>query len=107
MRMPQMAGAGQPAPESAPIIADPADADPAEADAMIAALAPDQPRARPLPPRALPRERDLERGIDRLRSAVREENPVEPRGHQRREPLRQPERQRVAELKGPIGRAHV
>ena len=80
----------QPAATEAPAVADDAaDADTAEADAMIAALAPDQPRARPLSPRALDGERDLERRVHRFGPAVGEEYPVEPIRHQRRDPPRQ------------------
>ena len=94
----QMIDAGKPAAERPAIVDQPPDADPAEAGAMIAALAPDQPRARPLPLRPLHRERDLQRAVYRLRPAVGEEYPVESFGHQRRQPLRQRERQRVPEL---------
>ena len=98
VRVPQMIGSGQPRPCAA-IADDPADADSAETDAMIAALAADQPGARPLPLRALHRECDLERGIDRFGPAVGKEYPVEPFGHQRRETLRQLEGQRMTQLK--------
>ena len=99
VRVPQMIGSGQPRPGAA-IADDPADADSAETDAMIAALAPDQPGARPLPLRALHRQCDLERGIDRFGPAVGKEYPVEPFGHQRRETLRQLEGKRVPQLEG-------
>ena len=66
---------------------------------MIAALAPDQPGARPLPLRALNCEGDFQRGIDRFGAAVGKEDAVEPVGHQCREPLRQFEGERMPELK--------
>ncbi len=99
VRVPQIIDPGQPAAERAPVVDEPADANPAEAGAVIAALAPDQPRACSLALRALDSERNLKRGIDRLRSAIRKEDSIEPFGHQFGEPLRQFERQRVAELK--------
>ena len=98
MRVTDVIDAGQSAAKGSAVVDEPADADPAKARAMIAALAPDQPGTRPLPPRPLDIERDFQRGIDRFRSAIGEEYPVEPFGHQRGHALRQFERQRMAQL---------
>src|SRR3546814_11147339 len=94
-----MVDARQPAAEGAPIVDEPADADPAEPGAMIAALAPDQPRPRPLPLRAMNSERDFQRRINRFGTTVRKEYPVEPVGHQGGEALPQLERKRSTALK--------
>ena len=82
------------APKTLRLFDDAADRDAAEADAVIAALAADQPRARrPSPLRAVIGERDLERGVDRLRAGVGEEHVVEA--------ARQPSAtRRVGELEG-------
>jgi hypothetical protein len=44
-------------------------------------------------------ERDLERGVDRLRAGIGEEHVVETCGRERRDPARQLERLRMSELK--------
>ena len=59
-----MVNARQQRPVLPPIIDNPANRNPAEADAVIAALTPDQPGARPLPACALIRECDLECSIN-------------------------------------------
>ncbi len=100
VRMRQMIDTRQQRAELPPVVDDPAHRNPAKADAIIAALAPDQPGARALTNGALIRERDLERGINRFRSAVGEEYPVQPFGHDRRNPRCQLKRQRMAQLKG-------
>src|SRR5262245_33059029 len=70
----------------------------AEADAMIAALAADQARARALPARTLPGERDLERRIDRLGAGVAVEGVVEITRQHGGMPRRQLERLRMPHL---------
>ena len=57
-----------------------ADRHAAEADAVIAALAADQAGARRLPGGAMIGQRDLQRGIDRFRTRIGEEDAVEPIG---------------------------
>ena len=57
-------------PEELAVAGDAADRDAAEADAVIAALAADQPGARAFAPRAVIGERDLQRGLDRLRAGI-------------------------------------
>ena len=61
----QMIDAGKKRAEELAIVDDAADRDAAEADAVIAALAADQARARALAADVVVGERDLERGIDR------------------------------------------
>src|SRR5262249_58961792 len=63
--------------EGAAVIDHAADRHAAEADAVIAALAADQAGARRLAVGAVIGERDLQRGVDRLRSGVGEEDAVE------------------------------
>ncbi len=72
-----------------------ADADAAEAHAVVAALAADQPRARGVAFHAVIRQRDLERGVDRLRARVGEEHVIEPRGRDAHHGVRELERRRV------------
>jgi hypothetical protein len=59
---------GQERPEEFAIVDNAADGNAAEADAVIAALPADQARARALATHVVVGERDLERGIDRLRA---------------------------------------
>ena len=63
--------------EGAAVVDHAADRDAAEADAVIGALAADEPRARALAARAVIGERDLERRVDRLRPRVAEKDVVE------------------------------
>src|SRR3546814_8704872 len=100
VRVAEMVDAGQSAPERAAIVDEPADADPAKAGAMIAALASDQPRSRPMPLGALDSQCDFQCRINRFGAAIGKEYSVEPRGHQVGEPLRPFELPRVAELNG-------
>ena len=79
----QVIHAGQQAAEDLAVGDDAADRDAAEADAVIAALAADQPRARALAASAVVGERDLQRGIDRLGAGVGEEDVVEVARHGR------------------------
>ena len=73
---------------------DAADRNAAEADAVIAALAADEPGARALADGALVGEGDLQRGIDRFRAGAGEEHPVELGGR--------PARRDAAELLGEV-----
>ena len=94
----QMIDAGKQRAEEFAIVDDAADRNAAEADAVIAALAADQPGARALAAHVMVRERDFERGVDRFGSGIAEKHPVEPGRRQRRDPVRQLERLRMGEL---------
>src|SRR5579883_3354280 len=61
------------------VAGDAADRDAPESHAMVGALPADEPRARRLAPRPMIGERDLERGVDRLRAGVGEEHAIEAR----------------------------
>jgi hypothetical protein len=91
--------AGQERAEEFAVVDDAADGDAAEADAVIAALAADQPGARALAAHIVIRERDLERGIDRLRARIAEKHAVEIARRQRRDPARQLEGFGMGEVK--------
>ena len=95
----QMIDAGQQRAEEFAVADDAADRDAAEADAVIAALAADQARARAFAADVVIGERDLERGVDRLRSGIAEEHMIEVLRRQRRHPARQLERLRMRKLK--------
>ena len=77
-----------------------ADRGAAEADAVIAALAADQPHARGVAAHIMIGERDLERGVDRLRAGIAEEHMIEIAGRQRRDAPGQFEGLGMAELEG-------
>ena len=94
----QMIDAGEQRAEQLAVVDDAADRDAAEADAVIAALAADQPHARGLAAHVVKRQRDLERGVDRLRAGIAEEHMIEIAGRQRGDAARQLERLRVREL---------
>src|SRR5258705_8895624 len=96
----QVIDAGKQGAEQFAVVDDAADRDAAEADPVIAALAPDQPGARPFSAHRLPGERDLERGVDRLRTRIAEEHVVEVAGRERRYPVGELEGLRMAELEG-------
>ena len=96
----QVIDAGKQRAEELAVGDDAADRDAAEADAVIAALAPDQARARAFAAHIVIGERDLERGVDRLRAGIAEEHVVEIARRQRRDPARELERLRMAELEG-------
>jgi len=81
----QMIDPGQKRAEEFAVVDDAADGNPAEADAVIAALAADEPGARAFPAHIMIGQRDLERGIDRLRAGIAEEHPVEIGGCERRD----------------------
>src|SRR5262249_5333518 len=72
----------------------------AEADAVVAALAPDQAGARAFAAHVVIGERDLERGVHRLRARIAEEHVVEVAGRERGNPARELERLGMGELKG-------
>ena len=74
--------------------------DAAEADAVIAALAADQAHARGVAAHVVIGERDLERGIDRLRAGIAEEHVIEIAGRQRRDAAGEFESLGMAELEG-------
>src|SRR5206468_4094377 len=82
-------------PEHLAVRQDAADRDAAEADAVIAALAADQAHARGLAAYVVIGERDLERGIDRLRARIAEEDVIEIAGRERRDAACELERLRV------------
>ena len=73
----QVVDIGQQGAEMLAVAADAAHRDAAEADAVIAALAPDQPDAQRLAARALIGEGDLQGGVGALRARVGEEHPVD------------------------------
>ena len=70
----------------------------AETDTVIATLAADEPRPRRFASGAVVRERDLERGVDRLRAGVCEEHVVQPGRRDLDQLVRQLERGRVSHL---------
>ena len=96
----QMIDAGEQRAEHLAVADDAADGDAAEADAVIAALAPDQPHARGVAAHVVKGQRDLERGVDRLRAGIAEEHMVEVAGRERGDAARQLERLGVRELEG-------
>ena len=73
----QMVDAGQHVAELLAVGDHAADRDAAEADAVVAALAADEARARALTAGLVVAERDLERGVDRLAARIGEEGIVE------------------------------
>ena len=77
VRVRQVVDAGEQRAEHLAVADDAADRDAAEADAVIAALAADQPRARAFAARAVIGERDLERRVDRFGAGIGEEDVVE------------------------------
>src|SRR5262249_58125472 len=96
----QMVDAGEHRAEEFAVVDHAADGDAAEADAVIAALASDQPRARALAAYVVIGERDLERGVDRLRARIAEEHMIEIGRRQRGDPARELERLGMGELEG-------
>ncbi len=94
----QMVDAGKQRAEQLAVGDDAADRNAAEADAVIAALAADQPGARALAAHIMIGQRDLERGVDRFRAGIAEEHAVEIARRQRRDAARQLERLRMGEL---------
>ena len=98
VRVRQVVDAGQLRREELAVVDHAADRNAAEADAVVPALAADQPRARAFAADAVVGECDLQRRVDRLRARVREEHVVEPRREPAHDVVRQLERQRVAHL---------
>ena len=96
----QMIDARQHRAERLAVVGKPADRHAAEADAVIAALAADEARALALALRDPIGQRDLQRGVGGLRAGVAEEHVVEVARRQRRDPARQLEGARMAELEG-------
>ncbi len=94
----QMVDAGEQRPEELAVVDDAADRDAAEADPVIAALAADQAGTGALAAHVMIGERDLERGVDRLRAGIAEEHMIEIAGRQRRDAACELERIRMAEL---------
>ncbi len=97
--MRDMVGAGQQPAEELAVVDHAADRDAAEADAMIASLAPDQPRPGAVAAHVVIGERDLEGGIDRLRTRIAEEHMVEIGRRQRSQAAGELERLGMGELK--------
>jgi hypothetical protein len=95
VRVPQVIDAAEQGAEHLAIRDDAADGDAAEVDAVVAALAPDEPGARALAARAVVGDRDLERRLDRLRSRVGVEDLGQALGRDLDQPLGQFEGQRV------------
>src|SRR5215467_13395999 len=95
----QMVDPGQEVAEEFAVVDDAADRGAAEADAVIAALAPDEPRARAFATDVVIGERDLERGVDRLRARIREEHMVEACGRERSDAAGELEGLGMGELK--------
>src|SRR4029450_1258410 len=73
----QMVDAGEQRAEHPAVGDDAADRDAAEADAVIAALAADQTRARALTADVVVGERDLQRAVDGFRTGIAEEHAIE------------------------------
>src|SRR5438477_2117490 len=96
----QMVDAGEQRAEMLAVVDDAADRDAAETDAVIAALAADQPGARAAALHVVKCERDLERGVDRLGARIAEEHPVEAARRERGEPVGELERLGMGELEG-------
>src|SRR5262245_40998135 len=87
----QVVDAGEQRAEEFAVVDDAADRDAAEADAVIAALAPDQAGARALAAHVVIGERDLERGVDRLRAGIAKEHLIQGAGGGRGHPARRAE----------------
>jgi hypothetical protein len=96
----QMVDIAQKRAEIAAVTGDAGNRQPAEAHAVIGLGPADQLHPVRIAPDLVIRPRDLERGIDRLRSRIGEEHPVEPGGGEAGDPLRQHESGRMAHLEG-------
>ena len=94
----QMIDAGQQRAEHLAVVDNAADRGAAKADAMIAALAADQPGAGALAVELVIRQRDLQRGVGGFRAGIAEEHMVEPIRREIGDPACQFERLRNAEL---------
>src|SRR6266540_3320644 len=95
----QMVDAGEQRAEQFAVVDHAADRNAAEADAVVAALTPDQAGARAFAAHVVIGERDLERGVDRLRAGIAEEHVVEVAGRERGDSARELERLGMGELK--------
>ena len=95
-----MIGAGQSHAELLAVGDHAADRDAAEADAVIAALAADQPHPRRIAAHSVIGERDLQRGIDRLRTGIAKKDMIEIARRQLGDAGGQFKRLRMAELEG-------
>ena len=100
MRMRQMVHAGQHGAKMFSIVADATNGNAAEADAVIAALAPDQPGARAVAPHAVISERNFQGAIHRFGAGVGIKDMVQSVGQHGGEALGGLEGQRVAHLEG-------
>jgi hypothetical protein len=96
----QMIDSGQQRAEELAVVGHAADRDAAEADAVVAALAADQPLARAVSAHVVIGEGDLQRGVARLRAGVGEEHVIEIGGRQRGDPRGELEHQRMAKVEG-------
>ncbi|VCU71771.1 hypothetical protein PIGHUM_03861 [Pigmentiphaga humi] len=76
----------------------PAHRHPAETHAVVAPLPSDEPHALSFSARAVIGQRDLQRGVDRLRPRIREKNAVQALRHDGRHPLRRLEGHRMPHL---------
>ena len=105
----QVVDAGQAGAEQPPVVGDPPHRNAAEADAVIAARPADQPGPHPIAAHAVIGERDLQRGIRRLRPGIDEKDVVDIAGHQFGQPGRIAERQGMAHLeaRGIVKRPHL
>jgi hypothetical protein len=100
VRVRQVVDAGQPRAEPLAVVDHAADGNAAETDAVVAALATDQARARAFTTCTLVGERDLERGVDRLRPRVREEDVTQSVRQPVHDVVGELERGRVPHLEG-------
>ena len=96
----QVIDAGQQRAEEFAVVDDAADRDAAEADTVVAALAPDQAGAPAFAAHVVVGERDLERGVDRLRARIAEEHVIEIGGRKRGDAARELERLGMGKLEG-------
>jgi hypothetical protein len=96
----KMVDAGQERAEVHAVLHHAAHGDPAEADAVIAALAADQARARSLAARPLVGQGDLQGRVDGFGTRVGEEDAVQALGRQLRHAPRELEGKRMAEVEG-------
>jgi hypothetical protein len=100
VRVADVVDAGEQRPELLAVAADTAHRHAAEIDPVIAALAADEARARPLPDGALIGERNLERGFDRFRAGIGEKDVVDALRHVGDEARRELEDPGVPHLEG-------
>ena len=94
----QMIDAGEQRAEEFAVVDHAADGNAAETDAVIAALAADQPLARTFAADVMVGERDFQRGVRRFRSGIAEEHLVEIAGRKFGESRRRLECARMARI---------